>query len=149
MRVRNPGDCHARGDIDRRDAIRSYARMLGIELGAAGERSIRPERLMVTLMAIALAFPSVALAGRVRAVDTAKTACKSISFVYHDDCVVSYETCSVGAKRKVQRYYDGNGPTLDSIANTAMRGYDTVPAREGAYAGCFAALSAEYDRLYR
>ena len=67
-------------------------------------------------------------------------------------CHDSYAICAANrAKAKVQAYYSGNGPTLDSIATRYAKGtYGTsfYGAWQAGYAGCYAALGAEYDRLY-
>lgn len=76
------------------------------------------------------------------------TACRSVSFVYHDDCIVGYEICGVGADAKVKAYYTGHGPRLDTIASRFMGQYATTVAREGAYQGCWTALSNTFHRLY-
>jgi hypothetical protein len=65
-------------------------------------------------------------------------------------CHFSYTYCSAMAEAAVRKYYNGHGPTLDTIAIRYAKetyGSDYLDWSPG-YGGCFAALSDAYDRLY-
>ncbi len=65
-------------------------------------------------------------------------------------CHFSYSDCSATAEADVRRYYNGQGPTLDTIAIRYAKdtyGSDYLDWSAG-YAGCLTALSDAYDRLY-
>jgi hypothetical protein len=65
-------------------------------------------------------------------------------------CHFSYTYCLTTARADVRKYYNGQGPTLDTIAMRYAKdtyGNDYLNWQAG-YGGCIAALSDAYDRLY-
>ena len=68
-------------------------------------------------------------------------------------CRDSYRGCAATAKAKVQAYYSDKGPGLDAIAIKYSKGmYGNAEAGflwQAGMSGCLAALTDEYDRLYR
>jgi hypothetical protein len=65
-------------------------------------------------------------------------------------CRSSSSRSSVGAREKVRRYYNDEGPTLDTIAvryATDTYGRNSLGWEDG-YAGCITALGDAYDSLY-
>jgi hypothetical protein len=71
-------------------------------------------------------------------------------------CEDSYEVCSIEAPAVVEKAYHEQGPSFDSWALHYAKETYTGHANpfedivwEAGYAGCLAAISAEYERLYR
>jgi len=64
------------------------------------------------------------------------------------NCQLAYTACSVDAPKNVQRYYNGDGPNLDTIATRYAHSIwgSSGFAWQAGYAGCLGALFAEYDR---
>jgi hypothetical protein len=63
-------------------------------------------------------------------------------------CGNGWLECSIEAPRVVEQYYNSEGPTLDQFAYRWSRENYTQEAQEAAFAGCFGALQAEYEKLH-
>ncbi len=63
-------------------------------------------------------------------------------------CEHSYFSCAREAPRNVRLYHDEGGPRLDVVAEEATYERYEEPARHGAFAGCLAALTDEYNRQF-
>jgi hypothetical protein len=65
-------------------------------------------------------------------------------------CHTAYSACTASAEPKVRAYYESRGPDLDTIAMRYAKSiWGSSDTWQAAYGGCLAALSDEYDRLYR
>lgn len=64
-------------------------------------------------------------------------------------CRNSYAICAATAKTKVRAYYFSKGPDLDTIAIRYAKSTYNSDTWQAAYGGCLAALTHEYDQLYR
>jgi hypothetical protein len=102
-------------------------------------------------VAVCLGVAGAATAGQVQPRHTIDIACKSGSSVQRVDCRSGYADCSLAPAAKVKAAHNG-GESLSAVATGfahAMFASSGAAAVKAGFTGCFAALNAEYDRLYR